>query len=117
MRTSSLIRTSGMSWPRYCTMCRPFDNSILRQSISSSRVTSESGTAFGSGEPARNTSSDVVSRAARSASASSSARPGMSGRGGGADRLRDAVRIDDHDHRAVAEDGVAGEHADVAQLA
>jgi len=27
---------------------------------------------------------------------------------GGAERLRDAVRIDDHDHRAIAEDGVAG---------
>ena len=36
---------------------------------------------------------------------------------GAAERLRDAVRIDDHDHRAVAEDGVAGEHRDVAQLA
>ena len=37
-------------------------------------------------------------------------------RGGGADGLRDAVRIDDHDHRAVAEDGVAREHVDVTQL-
>jgi hypothetical protein len=27
---------------------------------------------------------------------------------GDAERLRDAVRIDDHDHRAIAEDGVAG---------
>ncbi len=41
-------------------MWRPFDSSILRASISSSRVTSDSGTAFGCGEPARNTSSEVV---------------------------------------------------------
>ncbi len=30
-------------------------------------------------------------------------------------RARDAVRIEDHDHRAVAQDGVAAEHRDVAQ--
>ena len=35
---------------------------------------------------------------------------------GRTDRLRDTVRIDDHDHRAIAEDGVAGEHRDVTQL-
>ena len=34
----------------------------------------------------------------------------------GAERLRDAVGIDDHDHRAVAQNGVAREHVDVAQL-
>src|SRR6185503_10071714 len=33
------------------------------------------------------------------------------------DRLRDAVGVDDHDYRAVAENGIAGEHRDVAQLA
>ena len=32
------------------------------------------------------------------------------------DRLRDAVRVDDHDHRPVAQDGIAGEHRDAAQL-
>jgi hypothetical protein len=26
-----------------------------------------------------------------------------------------AVRVDDHDHRAVTQDGVAGEHVEVAQ--
>jgi hypothetical protein len=41
-------------------MCRLFESSILRPSTSSSRVTSESGTAFGAGEPARNTSSGVA---------------------------------------------------------
>ena len=60
MRTSSLAGTSGMSWPRYCTSGRPLEISIVRASISSSRVTSDSGTAFGCGEPARNTSSDSV---------------------------------------------------------
>src|SRR5947208_3410539 len=38
------------------------------------------------------------------------------GRRGRADRLGDAVRVDDQDHRAVAEDRVAREHRDVAQL-
>ena len=33
-----------------------------------------------------------------------------------AERLRDAVRIDDHDHRAVAEDRGAGKRRDVTQL-
>ncbi len=61
IRTSSLAGTSGMSWPRYCTSGRPLDISIVLASISSSRVTSESGTAFGCGEPARNTSSDSAS--------------------------------------------------------
>jgi hypothetical protein len=35
---------------------------------------------------------------------------------GRADRLGDSVRIDDHDHRAVAQNGIAREHRDVAQL-
>src|SRR6185312_15733027 len=34
-----------------------------------------------------------------------------------AERLRDAVRVDDHDHGAVAENGVPGEHRDMAQFA
>src|SRR5262249_21435372 len=34
-----------------------------------------------------------------------------------AERLCNTVRINDHDHRSVAKDGVAGEHCDVAQLA
>src|SRR4051812_37529729 len=34
-----------------------------------------------------------------------------------ADRVSDAVRLDDHDYRAVAEDRVAAEHRDVAKLA
>ena len=34
----------------------------------------------------------------------------------GPERMRDAVRIDDHDHRAVAQDGIAGEHRDLPQL-
>src|SRR5437764_10900605 len=39
------------------------------------------------------------------------------GRGaGGAKRFRDPIGIDDHDHGAVAQDGIAGEHVDVAQL-
>ena len=37
-------------------------------------------------------------------------------RRGAAERLGDAVRIDDHDDRAVAEDGGTGEHRDVPQL-
>ena len=54
-------------------MCRPFDSSILRASISSSRVISASGTALSCVEPARNTSSDVVCSVdvARPAAASS----------------------------------------------
>ena len=59
-RTSSLTRISGISWPRYCTRWRPLESSIFLQSISSSRVTSDSGTAFGWCEPARNTSSETV---------------------------------------------------------
>src|SRR6202012_5971779 len=35
---------------------------------------------------------------------------------GGAKRFGNAVGIDDHDHGAVAENGVAGEHVDVTQL-
>jgi len=67
--------TSGIKWPRYCTIWRPFDSSILRASISSSRVISPSGTALGWLEPARNTKSDVVcsSAAAWRVSAASSA--------------------------------------------
>ncbi len=39
------------------------------------------------------------------------------GRGaGGAERLGDAVGVDDHDDRAVAQDGIAREHVDVTQL-
>src|SRR5665647_1718004 len=34
-----------------------------------------------------------------------------------AERLGGAVRIDDHDHRAIAENGIAGKHGDVTQLA
>ena len=59
-RTSSLTRTSGISWPRYCTRWRPLESSIFLQSISSRRVTSDSGTALGWFEPARNTSSETV---------------------------------------------------------
>ena len=75
MRTFSLTGTSGISWPRYCTSGRPPANSIVLASISSSRVTSDSSTAFGCGEPARNTSSDSVVAALdwRSASRASSA--------------------------------------------
>ena len=62
---SSFMLTSGINWPRYCTMWRPFDSSILRASISSSRVISDSGTALGCVEPARNTSSEVVCSSAR----------------------------------------------------
>src|SRR5260364_369278 len=40
----------------------------------------------------------------------------LRGRAGGAERLGDAVRVDDHDDRAVAQDGVAREHVDVPQL-
>ena len=103
-----------MSWPRYCTRWRPLESSIFLQSISSSRVTSDSGTAFGWLEPARNTSSDTVFSACAPC-AHFASRPG--GVAAVPDRLRDPVRIDDHDHRAVAEDGVAGEHRDVTQLA
>ena len=46
-----------------------------------------------------------------------SSRPPLRRLDGAAERLRDAVRIDDHDHRAVAENGVAGKHRDVAKLA
>ena len=59
-RTSSFMVTSGINWPRYCTMWRPFDISILRASISSSRVISASGTALSCVEPARKTSSEVA---------------------------------------------------------
>src|SRR5262245_56325219 len=34
-----------------------------------------------------------------------------------AERLRDAVRVDDHDHGTVAKNGVSREHRDMAQLA
>ncbi len=45
--TLSFMLTSGINWSRYCTMWRPFESSILRASISSSRVISASGTALG----------------------------------------------------------------------
>ena len=35
---------------------------------------------------------------------------------GAAERLRDAIRVDDHDDRAVAENGGAGKHRDMPQL-
>ena len=35
---------------------------------------------------------------------------------GAAEQLRNSIRIDDHDHRAVAEDGCAGESREVPQL-
>ena len=37
-------------------------------------------------------------------------------RAGGAERFGNAVGVDDHDHRAIAQNGVAGEHVDVPQL-
>ena len=41
----------------------------------------------------------------------------LMGRGaGGAERLGNAVGVDDHDHGAIAQNGVAGEHVDVPQL-
>ena len=77
---------------------------------------SASGTAFGCAEPARNTSSEVNCSAAIGTH-----RRVLVGdfelRGtGGAERLGDAVGIDDHDHRAIAENGIAGEHLDVTQF-
>ena len=89
---------------------------MRRQSISSSRVTSDSGTAFGRCEPARNTSSETVSSLATSSLCLQLRRLGLRRLRGAAERLRDAVRIEDHDDRPVAEDGGAGEHPDVPQL-
>ncbi len=40
----------------------------------------------------------------------------MRGRARGAERFGNAVGIDDHDHGAVAQNGIAGEHLDVAQF-
>ena len=40
----------------------------------------------------------------------------MGGRAGGAQRLGDAIGVDDHDDGAIAQNGVAGEHLDVTQL-
>ena len=78
MRTSSLTGTSGMSWPRYCTTGRSLEVSIVLGSISSSRVTSDSGTAFGCGEPARNSSIDSTSPSSGRAVESPSPRRGAS---------------------------------------
>ena len=71
-RTLSFMRTSGINWPRYCTIWRPFDSSMVRASTSSSRVISDSGTALACDAPARNTKSEVACSAGasrRSASA------------------------------------------------
>src|SRR5207237_9387637 len=38
------------------------------------------------------------------------------GGAGGAERLCDAVGVDDHDHGAIAQNRVAGEHVDVTQF-
>ena len=74
-RRSSLTRTSGISWPRYCTMWRPFESSILRASISSSRVTSDSGTALGCVRAgAEHQQRHRLSRSARAARPAPSAR-------------------------------------------
>src|SRR6516164_4387558 len=62
---SGAAGTSGMSWPRYCTTGRPFRCSMVLASISSNRVTRESGTAFGLGDPARKTSMDSVAGCSR----------------------------------------------------
>ncbi|OIQ66924.1 hypothetical protein GALL_515020 [mine drainage metagenome] len=40
----------------------------------------------------------------------------MGGRARSAERLGNAVGIDDHDDSAIAQNGVAGEHVDVTQL-
>ena len=74
-RTLSFMLTSGINWPRYCTMWRPFDSSILWASISSSRVISASGTALGWVEPARNTSSEVFCSSAAACRVSAASSP------------------------------------------
>ncbi|MGY3363705.1 hypothetical protein ACVWZL_000830 [Bradyrhizobium sp. GM2.4] len=83
---------------------------------SSRRVTSPSGTALGLGRAGaeHQQRGGLLAR-------SDAVRPVLAvhvmGRGaGGAERLGNAVGVDDHDDRAVAQDGIAREHVDVAQL-
>ena len=84
--------------------------------ISSSRVTRPSGTALGWLEPARNTRSEVSCSPRERMRGGVLVRHLMGGGAGGAERLGDAVGVDDHDHGAIAQNGVAGEHVDVPQL-
>ena len=110
--TSSLTRTSGISWPRYCTMWRPLESSILlaidflqprdqRQRHRLGLPASRRGT------PAARSCLLAPARAAGLVSVCAAARPTRPSRRSPGD----PVGIDDHDHRAVAENGVAGEHA------
>ena len=70
--TSGWTRMSGMSWPRYWMSGRPLEISIFLTSISSRRVTRDSGTAFGCAAPAWKISSETISSLdARTCAASS----------------------------------------------
>ena len=114
-RLVSSKKTIGISAPRYCTTSPPLQRSISATSNSSSRVISDSGTAFNIGVPRGTPAATSPSlpcllvtqrilRAPRHASTAAIA-------------AGQSVRIDDHDHAAVAENGVAGEHPDIAQQA
>ena len=111
--------TSGISLPRYWVTGSPQEVSILSRGMSSSRATRPSGTAIGASLPARNSSIAVFSL--ERVSSLRCRRAGAAGAclalaaGTDAGGPRDPVGVEDHDHRAVAQDGVAAEHRDVAQ--
>ena len=88
----------------------------MSMAISSRRVTSPSGTALGWALPARNTSSEVSCSPDEACEAPCLVGQFVRGRAGGAERLGDAVGVDDHDDGAIAQNRIAGEHVDVTQL-
>src|SRR6202030_3617683 len=91
--TSSAAGTRGINRPRYWIIGRPFDTSIVLASISSNRVTRDSGTALGLGDPARKRSMTSSGAAFR-----------LTGALRHPDLMGDAVRIQNEDHRPVAHD-------------
>ena len=109
--------TSGISLPRYWVTGLPHGHSrSCRASISSSRATRPAAPPSARSPPARNSSIAVLDRPSRRLGAAPGRRRAwLSAAGDHAGGAGDAVGIQDHDHRAVAEDGVAAEHRDVAQ--
>ena len=117
MRTSSLTGISGISWPRYCTSERPFGGLDLADvdllEAGHQRQQHRARLRRAGAEHQHRLDAGIVVLPVGL----------LPGRGGIAlddhvsDRLGDAVRLDDHDHRAVAQDRIAGEQGDMAKLA
>jgi len=77
----------------------PLESSILSVAISSSRVTSPSGTALGWFEPARKTSSEVSCSPEAAWRCGILVADAMVNRSGGAERFGNAIGVDDHDNQ------------------